>query len=391
MSRPAPQWRSESEREKRRGQKRRARQRKAETVVSYADCVICGNPFVANRKAKICGSLDCKRKRNAGYNAGYTPSDAARLRGNARRRNREHIRRATVSDITAEQELAMRQRTRKCRLCGVYMTSKRNLPNSKHLDHIVPINQGGTHTHGNVRIICADCNLKRPKDGSDYTGQVTLWAYGPDVPVSRKRTSRRTTCRKGLHPWVPENIRTCPDGKRRCRACEQEGWRSRRGTSEQRCQCGALFAAPGAQFMCPDCIDTAAHRAAELHASGLSWKQVAAQVGYTTNEGARYAAKRIGYVAAPQPPKPKPQRACPDCGKSKQAGSRICTPCTTARAWQAVAMHEEGCTLRVIADRLGYSSITSVTNLMTVAVQSTSSASHSLRTDVRSPDTTVAA
>lgn len=69
-------------------------------------------------------------------------------------------------------------------MCGVYMTNKPNRPNSKHLDHIVPLNQGGTHTHGNVRIICADCNLRRPKDGSDYTGQITLWAQGA-IPVSR--------------------------------------------------------------------------------------------------------------------------------------------------------------------------------------------------------------
>jgi 5-methylcytosine-specific restriction endonuclease McrA len=212
----------------------------------------------------------------------------------ARRRNREHIRRVTVSDITAEQELELRRRTRKCPLCGVWMTSKPWQPNSKELDHILPVNQGGTHTHGNVRIICRKCNLSRPKDGSDYTGPLTLWAHDP-AAVSRpdrRLGSVRGTCRKGLHPWVPENVRALPDGKRRCRVCEVECWRRMRGTTLAECRCGAAFPAAGRTFLCPVCTTAAGHRAAELHSGGLTWQQAADQVGYTTAEGARFAAKR---------------------------------------------------------------------------------------------------
>lgn len=36
-----------------------------------------------------------------------------------------------------------------------------------HTDHIHPLNMGGKHTASNVRIICATCNLRRPKDGRD--------------------------------------------------------------------------------------------------------------------------------------------------------------------------------------------------------------------------------
>jgi 5-methylcytosine-specific restriction endonuclease McrA len=57
------------------------------------------------------------------------------------------------------------------------MSDKPQLPNSKELDHIVPLGVGGTHTVGNVRIICRDCNLRRPKDGSDYVGPIALWAH----------------------------------------------------------------------------------------------------------------------------------------------------------------------------------------------------------------------
>jgi 5-methylcytosine-specific restriction endonuclease McrA len=84
--------------------------------------------------------------------------------------------RAEFDEVTAEFERNLRTKTRRCQLCKVSMTNRPYLPNSKELDHIVPRNVGGTHTVGNVRIICRLCNQQRPKDGSDYTGPVTLWA-----------------------------------------------------------------------------------------------------------------------------------------------------------------------------------------------------------------------
>ena len=269
----------------------------------------------------------------------------------------------------------MRKRARKCPLCDVRMTSKPHLPNSKELDHILPVNQGGTHTHGNVRIICRKCNQSRPKDGSDYTGMLTLWAQGP-APVSRPRLQghwNQGTCRKGLHPWVPSNIKI-EGGKKRCATCLQAADEQRgKYCSPKQCKCGAMFAARGNQFMCPACIDATAHKAAELHAQGgLTWKQVAEQVGYgsANGEGARWAAKRIGYVPGPavrtlaKPAGPP----CARCG-SPVPGARgrrkaTCKPCLDDLAWQAVLMRSQGLTLQTIAGQLGYGSITTVTNLM---------------------------
>lgn len=269
----------------------------------------------------------------------------------------------------------MRRRTRKCPLCGVWMTGKPNQPNSKHLDHILPRNQGGTHTHGNVRIICALCNLTRPKDGSDYTGPLTLWAQG-EIPVSRPdrrrlpRVVNRATCRKGIHPWTPENIITLRNGTRRCRPC-RIATEQRRGKCGplQRCRCGVEFPAAGRTFMCPACIEATAKRAAELHASGLSWSEVAIKVGYGSHngEGARYAAKRIGYVAPPRPPRSpveQPPRPCGKCGTPKKKHSIRCDHCTMEKAQRAVQLRQAGMTLREIADQFGFASITTVTNLM---------------------------
>lgn len=229
-------------------------------------------------------------------------------RAKARRRNRSHLKRSPVSDITAEQELAIRRRARKCPLCSVSLTSRPGLSNSKHLDHIIPVNIGGTHTHGNVRIICRTCNFKRPKDGSDYSGPVTLWALG-EVPVKRQRKKHIgnvATCRKGLHPWTAENIEVRPNGKKRCRACDKARG-SVRYPLRPCTSCGTLAALPGSQAMCEPCIDAAARRAAQLHAAGgLNWKQVATLVGYGSGEGARYAAKRIGYMTTPSSLRPEP-------------------------------------------------------------------------------------
>ena len=64
-------------------------------------------------------------------------------------------------------------------------------PRQKHLDHIVAIAIGGTHTRGNVRVICATCNLARPHDGSDLNGhQSNLWAS--DLAAAQVATVLRT-------------------------------------------------------------------------------------------------------------------------------------------------------------------------------------------------------
>lgn len=267
----------------------------------------------------------------------------------------------------------MRKRVRTCPLCGVRLTARPNLPNSKHLDHIIPVAAGGTHTHGNVRIICAACNLRRPKDGSDYSGPVTLWAQGP-VPVGRPdrrrtRLANITTCRKGLHPWTPENIVTAASGRRLCRACRLAN--ERRNSGAGMCECGAPLTTGGRTAWCAACAEAVARKAAELHAAGgLTWNQVAALVGYGTGEGARFAARRTGYVAAVRPALASMTEKRCECGALIPAGDRganraRCDECIRSGARRAVHLRtQEGWTLRMIADELGYRSITSVTNLM---------------------------
>ena len=58
----------------------------------------------------------------------------------------------------------------KCAICGKYLTSCRDIKRFLklgqglyHIDHIVPVLQGGRATMENLRLTCPECNLKRKK------------------------------------------------------------------------------------------------------------------------------------------------------------------------------------------------------------------------------------
>lgn len=118
----------------------------------------------------------CKTHYNKANGHSWVKKDPERER--ARQRIKTHRRKdwSRLTDITPEYELGLRVKAKRCPLCKTKMTDQPYLPASKELDHIVPRGVGGTHTMGNVRIICRKCNLDRPGDGSDYLGPVTLWA-----------------------------------------------------------------------------------------------------------------------------------------------------------------------------------------------------------------------
>lgn len=68
------------------------------------------------------------------------------------------------NDITIDWLMQLKKNTEICSLCGKNMieTSVYH-PDQKNLDHIVPLCMGGKHTKNNVRYICRNCNLHRPK------------------------------------------------------------------------------------------------------------------------------------------------------------------------------------------------------------------------------------
>lgn len=89
------------------------------------------------------------------------------------RKRRRQIRGAST-DITTEWLNELQAITPNCELCEtklLYDSAQHN-HHKANLDHIVPLNVGGTHTRDNVRYICYLCNLRRPKNGSDLDASI---------------------------------------------------------------------------------------------------------------------------------------------------------------------------------------------------------------------------
>lgn len=164
---------------------------------------------------RICD--DCGRETSRGataYGRFCTRCAADRKRTRESRKVSKRRTAQRFTDITAEYERELRRRTRRRILCRTWMTGKPDRPNSKQLDHIIPIVMGGTHTVGNVRIICRTCNLSRPKDGTDLAGhQPTLWAQdlgAVEAMSEAPRPARRgPRCRCG-RTMVSGQCPTCP-------------------------------------------------------------------------------------------------------------------------------------------------------------------------------------
>ena len=93
----------------------------------------------------------------ASENPEMLKANQARYRGQNRnkRKNREHIRRTKKSDSSArlvtERDLA-KMLMKPCIYCGAQ---------SAHIDHIIPLSRGGTHSIGNLAPACQWCNLSK--------------------------------------------------------------------------------------------------------------------------------------------------------------------------------------------------------------------------------------
>ncbi len=105
----------------------------------------------------------------------------------------------------------------------------------------------------------ATCNLKRPKDGSDYTGPVTLWATAPGVIVLAAKP-------------VPK---------------QRQSWGL--------CHCGQeISRGYGHPTRCHDCLVQLGQDAALLRAAGMKWREIGAVLGYANTGGLYTYARRYG-------------------------------------------------------------------------------------------------
>lgn len=181
------------------GQRRCRACRRARSGRTPGVCTHCGGPAPKNRRTcseacararraegarKLsalsvrpgpCDKCGVTTTRSGNQNGRYCQPCADALRA-AHWVNKNHRRRLQMADtdITPEFIRALRAGTTTCPLCAVELTDEPGRPNTRHLDHVVPLAIGGTHTRDNVRVICRTCNLKRPCDGSDLGSGVLV-------------------------------------------------------------------------------------------------------------------------------------------------------------------------------------------------------------------------
>ena len=91
----------------------------------------------------------------------------------------------------------------KCRICGKFLTSckdaKRFVKLGQglyHIDHVVPVVQGGRATMENLQLTCPECNLKRKKRFSFK--EILAFAENPDAELCGNSPQLAATC--GLNP-----------------------------------------------------------------------------------------------------------------------------------------------------------------------------------------------
>lgn len=253
--------------------------------------------------------LLCRPHYRKTYGTHWKTGDPERRK--ARNRARTHKRRlaSRFGDVTLDYEQQLRRKAKRCPLCNVRMTDEPYEDNSKELDHMIPLNVGGTHTIGNVRIICRACNQSRPNDGSDYAGAVTLWAEDPGF----------------MHASTPKRRRIplCPHGAKvgvvRCYTCWPPDIPPRQADGR---------------------------RAAELHAEGMSWLEIREVLGFSTAPNAKQAALRHGapeVIARWEQDDPH----CLDCGVELPRGGRgrprkRCSSCVPPKV-MATHGDDQGC------------------------------------------------
>lgn len=111
----------------------------------------CRNCNVWHRKIGFCCSEECRRKVNAALNKEY-----GKMRYKNARRNGKFDRGITI-------ERLIKRDGEQCYLCGdtVLFDNDINHPKYPTIEHVLAINNGGTHSWDNVKVACRECNTRK--------------------------------------------------------------------------------------------------------------------------------------------------------------------------------------------------------------------------------------
>ncbi|HET6293484.1 MAG TPA: HNH endonuclease [Kribbella sp.] len=127
----------------------RASAARAPVATTPAECDVCGAPFDADGRRRFACSPACTRTRNYRENSKNVLLRRGRTRGGLA----ESIR---PRDIFERDAWA-------CGLCGgqIDQAAKAPHPDSRSIDHVIPLALGGTHTLANVQAAHLGCNVRK--------------------------------------------------------------------------------------------------------------------------------------------------------------------------------------------------------------------------------------
>jgi 5-methylcytosine-specific restriction endonuclease McrA len=132
--------------------------------VYFPECVICGTVFTARTSRQRACTAECRRRAGIQstldrYHNDDTFRDLVLSRAHARRADKLGL--ATAAVLLSY--LVKRDRGR-CGICHKPVRAKRG-PMRPSIDHIIPLNCGGTHELTNVQLAHYRCNLSKNDRG----------------------------------------------------------------------------------------------------------------------------------------------------------------------------------------------------------------------------------
>jgi len=105
------------------------------------------------------------RAKNPDYQINWRAENLDKLRSNEQRRR---ALKAEAFDEEVKPEILLELHGSVCYLCGQDVLT---LPDKWHMEHAIPLSRGGRHSYPNIRVSCADCNLrKNAKTLHEYLG-----------------------------------------------------------------------------------------------------------------------------------------------------------------------------------------------------------------------------
>lgn len=139
-----------------------------------ATCQECGVVFQATNRgpARICSDACRQRARVRWARSGRQAPAYRRHKRIEKARRRARMRQATCEPV--DPLYIFKRDGWRCQLCGVKTPARlrgQMVDAAPEMDHIVPLAQGGAHTHENAQCLCRKCNGRK---GATALGQMRL-------------------------------------------------------------------------------------------------------------------------------------------------------------------------------------------------------------------------